>query len=172
MCGFVGTTHHAVHKLMLSKQEHRGPDASTYWSDETFSFGHCLLDITGSNQTQPVTTPNGNILLFNGEMYDSRMQNDTVWLGKMLDKYGVSVLEWSDWHGSIAYYNPKAKRLTLIRDQFGTKPLWWKFDGKHFEFSTSLKSFQGKVAKIKNYKIEQPNLALWEMNVFGKLLTK
>ena len=144
MCGFVGTTNHAVHKLMLSKQEHRGPDASTYWSDETFSFGHCLLDITGSNQTQPVTTPNGNILLFNGEMYDSRMQNDTVWLGKMLDKYGVSVLEWSDWHGSIAYYNPKANRLTLIRDQFGTKPLWWKFDGKHFEFSTSCKSFLDK----------------------------
>ena len=78
MCGFVGTTNHSIHKLMLQKQEHRGPDASTYWSNETFSFGHCLLDITGSNQTQPVTTPNGNILLFNGEMYDSRMQNDTV----------------------------------------------------------------------------------------------
>ena len=62
MCGFVGTTHQPVVKLMLQKQEHRGPDASTYWEDDTFSLGHCLLDITGSNQTQPVKTPNGNIL--------------------------------------------------------------------------------------------------------------
>ena len=152
MCGFVGTTHHPVAKLMLQKQEHRGPDASTYWKDETLSLGHCLLDITGSNQTQPVKTPNGNILLFNGEMYDSREQNDTVWLGKMLDKYGVSVLEWSDWHGSIAYYMPQHKKLTLIRDQFGTKPLWWKWDGQHFEFSTSCKSFLHKELQTEEMK--------------------
>ena len=41
----------------------------------------------------------------------------------------------------------KKNTITLCRDQFGTKPLWWKWDKKHFEFSTSLKSFQGKVAK-------------------------
>ena len=62
----------------------------------------------------------------------------------MLDKYGVSVLEWSDWHGSIAYYNLRTGLLTLVRDQFGTKPLWWKYDGGHFEFSTSCKSFLHK----------------------------
>lgn len=144
MCGFIGTTNHALGELMLQKQAHRGPDASTYWSDKTFKFGHALLDITGARQTQPVITPQGNILLFNGEMYDSRISNDTVWLGKMLDKYGMPVLEWTDWHGSIAYYNPESGLLTLVRDQFGTKPLWWKWDGKTFEFSTSLKSFLHK----------------------------
>jgi len=144
MCGFIGTTNHALGELMLQKQAHRGPDASTYWSDETFKFGHALLDITGAGQTQPVITPQGNILLFNGEMYDSREKNDTVWLGKMLDKYGMPVLEWTDWHGSIAYYNPTNGLLTLVRDQFGTKPLWWKWDGQTFEFSTSLKSFLHK----------------------------
>jgi len=152
MCGFVGTTHKEVAKLMLQKQEHRGPDASSYWSDNTFSLGHCLLDITGSNQTQPVKTPNGNILLFNGEMYDSREKNDTMWLAKMLDKYGVSVLEWSDWHGSVAYYMPQHKKLALIRDQFGTKPLWWKWDGEHFEFSTSCKSFLHKELQTEEMK--------------------
>ena len=47
MCGFVGTTNHAFGELMLQKQAHRGPDASTFWSDDTFKFGHALLDITG-----------------------------------------------------------------------------------------------------------------------------
>lgn len=144
MCGFVGTTNKPLTKIMLQKQEHRGPDALSFWNDKKFGFGHALLDITGANQTQPITTPDGNILLFNGEMYDSREKNDTVWLGKMLDKYGTSILEWSDWHGSLAYYNPKAQSLHLIRDQFGTKPLWWKYDGEHFEFSTSCKSFLHK----------------------------
>ena len=144
MCGFVGTTNKPLTKIMLQKQEHRGPDALSFWNDKRFGFGHALLDITGAKQTQPVITPDGNILLFNGEMYDSREKNDTVWLGKMLDKYGTSILEWSDWHGSLAWYSPKAQSLYLIRDQFGTKPLWWKYDGEHFEFSTSCKSFLHK----------------------------
>ena len=62
----------------------------------------------------------------------------------MLDKYGVSVLEWTDWHGSIAWLNLEKNELVLIRDQFGKKPLWWGFDGKTFEFSTSCKSFLHK----------------------------
>ena len=144
MCGFVGTTNKPLCKTMLQKQEHRGPDALSFWSDDKIALGHALLDITGSKQTQPVITPKGNVLLFNGEMYDSRETNDTVWLGKMIDKYGCSVLEWSDWHGSIAIYMPAHNTLSLFRDQFGTKPLWWGWDGETFQFSTSCKSFLHK----------------------------
>lgn len=144
MCGFVGTTNKAMCKIMLQKQETRGPDGMSFMEDGDLAFGHALLDITGAKQTQPIKTAKGNILMFNGEMYDSREQNDTVWLGKMLDKYGVAVLEWSDWHGSIAYLDKTKKNLVLIRDQFGTKPLWWGYDGKTFEFSTSCKSFLHK----------------------------
>ena len=147
MCGFVGTTNKHMCSLMLDKQAHRGPDAKQYWADNSYAFGHALLDITGSGQTQPYITENNNILLFNGEIYDSADQNDTAWLGKLLDKYGFNPLNEIDWHGAIAFFNRKENTITLCRDQFGTKPLWWKWDKKHFEFSTSLKSFQGKVAK-------------------------
>ena len=85
MCGFVGTTNHALVRLMIQKQEHRGPDALEFWSDEKFSFGHALLDINGERQIQPYITPKGNVLLFNGEMYDTTIPNDTEWLGKALD---------------------------------------------------------------------------------------
>ena len=152
MCGFVGTTDKHLCRLMLQKQEHRGPDGMSFWEDDTFAFGHALLDITGAQQTQPYITPAGNILLFNGEMYDSRETNDTAWLGKMLDKYGTPTLEWTDWHGSIAYYQKARNELHLIRDQFGTKPLWWGFDGKTFEFSTSCKSFLHKELNVNERK--------------------
>ena len=52
MCGFVGTTNKPLTEIMLKKQEHRGPDALSFWADKTFGFGHALLDITGANQTQ------------------------------------------------------------------------------------------------------------------------
>ena len=152
MCGFVGTTNKHLCRLMLQKQEHRGPDGMSFWEDDTFAFGHALLDITGAKQPQPYITPQGNVLLFNGEMYDSRETNDTAWLGKMLDKYGTPTLEWTDWHGSIAYYNKEHNQLHLIRDHFGTKPLWWGFDGNTFEFSTSCKSFLHKELAVNERK--------------------
>ena len=152
MCGFIGTTNKPLAELMLRKQEHRGPDALSFWGDEKIKLGHALLDITGANQIQPITTENGNIVMLNGEMYDSRIANDTVWLGKMLDKYGLSVLEWTDWHGSIMYYMPQQNKLVLVRDQFGTKPLWWGWDGKTFEFSTSCKSFLYKKLNVNERK--------------------
>ncbi len=141
MCGFIGTTNHPLARLMLLKQEHRGPDATDYWSDSRFSFGHALLDINREHQIQPYKTEKGNIILFNGEMYDTTNPNDTAWLAKGLETYGFKFLENTDWHGSIAWYKPVEQKLVLIRDHFGAKPLWWRFDGRHFEFSTSLKSF-------------------------------
>ena len=144
MCGFVGTTNHQLVRLMINKQEHRGPDATEYYYDHKFAFAHCLLDISQERQIQPYITPKGNVLLFNGEMYDTTIPNDTEWLAKGLDKYGFKFLEQTDWHGSIAWYLPKKGKLVLIRDHFGAKPLWWRWDGRFFEFSTSLKSFLNK----------------------------
>ena len=93
MCGFVGTTNKHMTSLMLDKQSHRGPDDRGYWSDGRISFGHALLDITGAAQTQPYITPEGNIVMLNGEIYDSPEQNDTAWLGKLLDKYGINTAD-------------------------------------------------------------------------------
>ena len=106
MCGFVGTTEKALVKIMLGKQEHRGPDGNRYWRDDTFAFGHSLLDINGCAQYQPYVTRKGNIVVFNGEMYDSDMQNDTMWLAEGLDNYGQKLVEACDWQGSLAWYKP------------------------------------------------------------------
>ena len=153
MCGFVGTTNTHNVELMLSKQEFRGPDGSKFWKDKEFAIGHCLLDINGKRQFQPIETSNGNIIAFNGEMYDSTIQNDTMWLANMYETYGRKVLEWSDWHGSIIHYNPKSGDVTLVRDHFGAKPLWYYKKGKDIEVSTSLRSFLRKESDRRKWHI-------------------
>ena len=144
MCGLVGTTNTNTVEHMLDRQAFRGPDGSRFWSDENFAIGHCLLDISGEQQFQPIKTKNGNILAFVGEMYDSSIANDTMWLANMYETYGHKVLEWSDWHGAILHYNPKTTDLTIVRDHFGAKPLWFYKKGKNIEVSTSLRSFLKK----------------------------
>lgn len=157
MCGFVGTTRHSLIKTMLMRQAHRGPDAQSYWADNTISLGHALLDISGARQVQPTTSAAGNIVVFNGEMYDSSIANDTKWLCEGLDKWGLEFLKMTDWHGVICWYKKAEGKLYLIRDHFGTKPLWWRFDGKDIDFATSLKSLltkevdETKLERFKKY---------------------
>ena len=144
MCGFVGTTRHHLAKPMLEKQEFRGPDGMWFWKNEHLALGHALLDINGEAQIQPFHMSNGDKLVFNGEMYNSPYANDTKFLASGLIKYGYDFLRLNDWHGSIAWYKIKEAKVVLIRDHFGSKPLWYKHEGKTFEFATSLRSFEKK----------------------------
>lgn len=144
MCGFVGTTRHHLAKPMLEKQKFRGPDGMWFWKDEHIALGHALLNINGEHQIQPFHMKNGDKLVFNGEMYNSPYPNDTKFLASGLIKYGVDFLRMNDWHGSLAWYRKKESEVILVRDHFGTKPLWYKHEGRTFEFSTSLRSFEKK----------------------------
>jgi len=144
MCGFVGTTRHHLAKPMLEKQEFRGPDGMWFWKDEHIALGHALLNINGEHQIQPFHMKNGDKLVFNGEIYSSPYPNDTKFLASGLLKFGFDFLKSVDWHGSVAWYKKSEQKVVLIRDQFGTKPLWYKHEGRTFEFSTSLRSFEKK----------------------------
>ena len=141
MCGFVVTQNKNMVVTMLEKQRFRGPDSVGFWADAKIAMGHALLDISGEAQAQPLVTKKGNIIVFNGEMYDSIKPNDTQFLANGYETYGLAFLQYTNWHGSIAIYNPKKQTLTLVRDQFGSKPLWFYRKGKSFAASTSLKSF-------------------------------
>jgi asparagine synthase (glutamine-hydrolysing) len=54
---------------------------------------------------------------------------------------GADVLDQLNGIFAFAIYNKAAKELWLVRDQFGIKPLYYYEDGKHFLFSSELKSF-------------------------------
>lgn len=156
MCGFVFSTNPGTIKVAIQKQLHRGPDGFRIWKDEKVAIGHALLDINGEKQFQPYKTPDGNILAFNGEMFDSPIANDTAWLAKGLDSYGLTFLRNTDWQGSLVYYKPKENKVLAIRDHFGAKPLWWGNQNGQLTIATSLKSFLHKEVdneKLRMYKV-------------------
>ena len=74
MCGIVGCTSNNVDYVQrnLQKIKHRGPDADDVWHDDGVTLGHCLLAITDDVQSglQPYTTPIGNKLVYNGEIFN------------------------------------------------------------------------------------------------------
>ena len=140
MCGFVVTTDIKNTELMLSKQAFRGPDESAYYKDKYIGMGHALLNINGERQIQPYKTKNGNYIVFNGEMYDTTIANDTEYLANGLETYGYDFLVHNDWHGAIVWYKPDKKEVHFIRDHFGAKPLWVYRKGKEFTLTTSLRS--------------------------------
>ena len=111
MCGFVVTTDINNTELMLSKQAFRGPDAQSFYKDKYIGMGHALLDINGEKQVQPYKTKNGNYIVFNGEMYDTTIANDTEYLANGLETYGVDFLVHNDWHGSLVWYKPKQRSI-------------------------------------------------------------
>ena len=87
----------------------------------------------------------------NGEIYDSPEQNDTAWLGKLLDKYGISPLSDIDWHGAIAYLILKQTIYFFVVTSLVQNLYGGEWDKKSFRFSTSLKSFQQKESFDRTY---------------------
>lgn len=144
MCGFVATTDINNVQRMLERQEHRGPDGNYYMRSADVAIGHSLLDISGAQQHQPIVTKKGNLFAFNGEAYDSNIENDTVFMANGFEMFGLRFLSQTDWHGSIVYYDKTTREITAIRDHFGAKPLWMYKRGEEITFSTSMKSFTHK----------------------------
>lgn len=144
MCGFVVTTEANKADEMLDRQAFRGPDArgETIRYITNLTFGHVLLDISGEKEIQPYITSKGNIMVFNGEMYDSNIPSDTKFLAEGYEKYGIKFIEFANWHGSFCYLNYKRGEMVIVRDHFGAKPLWIKQEKNNgISVSTSLASF-------------------------------
>ncbi len=143
MCGIAGVVggalvrdeREAVLRKMQGALAHRGPDGSGIWvsRDETAGLAHTRLAIIdpGEGGAQPMAE-NGHCLAFNGEIYNYRdlkspgnAWGDTRTLLRLVASRGVEAL--SDLAGMFALgcVNEQAGSLTLARDTFGIKPLYY-----------------------------------------------
>ena len=74
MCGLTGTLgspEPSIVKKMIQLQQHRGPDGSGVWHDDSVCLGHArlaIVDLEGS--PQPIQSQEGNVLVANGEIYN------------------------------------------------------------------------------------------------------
>lgn len=172
MCGFAGflqsiscevEAHNTTNK-MISRIIHRGPDDSGIWIDSTqgVALGHRRLSIIDTSNAghQPMHSSSGNfVIVFNGEIYNHLELRDeidkeigtSIWRGgsdtetllKGIELWGVKeTLIKSVGMFAIAVFDKRKSKLTLVRDRFGEKPLYYGWKDDAFIFGSELKAFK------------------------------
>ena len=138
----------------LNLMKRRGPDFQNfkkyYFDDKTSLMLHSRLSIIDpvSKANQPMEDQHG-ILSFNGEIYNYlelksklklikyKTNSDTEVLLKYLAKNDLPNDD-LDGMWSYAYFDKQKKKLTLCRDRFGEKPLYFLCYKKNFYYGSNL----------------------------------
>jgi asparagine synthase (glutamine-hydrolysing) len=147
--------------IMGSKLQHRGPDGMNSWADpsEGLALVHCRLAVVDLSEAgvQPMTSSCGGfVLVYNGEVYNAdeirqelllernirfRGHSDTEVILEGIAAWGISkTISKLVGMFAIAVWDISARRLSLIRDRLGIKPLYWHLDGGLFVFGSELKA--------------------------------
>ena len=159
----------------------RGPDDRGTWSnnDKNIFFGHTrlsVIDLT-KNGKQPFLSYDKKIsLIFNGEIYNFKdlkkiliqknyifaSNTDTEVILHSYIEWGIDFIDKLRGMFSIAIWDENLKKLFLIRDQFGIKPLYYSADSNFFCFSSSIKSLiNSKLVSNKRSSKSLTNYLLW-----------
>lgn len=141
---------------------HRGPDGYGWYgcSKQPALLYHSRLKITGvSNGFQPVPNELNTIwLVFNGELYGHkkirkelesaghsfRSDTDAEIVLHLYEQSGISAIKELRGEFSFALYDSIARKLFLVRDRFGIKPLYYAhLPGGKFYFASEIKAIFG-----------------------------
>jgi asparagine synthase (glutamine-hydrolysing) len=163
MCGIVGIAGSfsreqclEILRKMNAAIVHRGPDDEGFWAEDGFGFAMrrlSIIDLAGGHQ--PMWDEDAGLgVVFNGEVYNYRplreqlvkqgqhfhTHSDTEVVLKTLVQSGLPGIH--TWNGmfAVAAWDRDEKKLVLIRDRMGVKPLYYFYDGKTFLFASEVKA--------------------------------
>lgn len=144
MCGILVTsgTARPFHHGLLNGLRKRGPDSVGFWTDGRTNLAHTRLAILGLDDRgiEPLENET-HVLAYNGEIYNfldlSRrlaadgaritFANDAETLLEGWARWGPNILADMTGFWAFSIYDKAKKRLYLVRDQLGIKPLYyWK----------------------------------------------
>ncbi len=152
----------AVLARMIAALTHRGPDAAGAWRDAPgrVHLGHrrlAILDLSPGG-AQPMATPDGRgVIAFNGEIFNFaelraaleaeglafRSRSDTEVLLAALHHWGAErTLPRLNGQFAFAYFDARDDSLTLARDRFGEKPLYYALQDGVLFFASELKALR------------------------------
>ena len=166
MCGIVGwlspePVDVATLVRMRDAMAHRGPDGEGLWlsDDRCVGLAHRRLSIIDLSETanQPMVDSDGRaVIVFNGEIYNHRElrrslekervsfvtdHSDTECLLKGYLAWGLDgLLERLVGMFAFAIYDTDARKLHLVRDRVGIKPLYFATIGREILFASEIKA--------------------------------
>jgi asparagine synthase (glutamine-hydrolysing) len=164
MCGIVGVVDlenravsRALVKRMTDAIAHRGPDGEGQYVDRSVGLGHrrlAIIDLSDAG-SQPMADAAGEIFIsYNGEVYNFReLREDLEALGhRFRSSTDTEVVlnaykEWGEscvtrFNGMFAFaiWDAAKQKLTLARDRYGIKPLYYYTNHKLLAFASEIKA--------------------------------
>jgi len=165
MCGFAGILHKSASRANLEQTvrnmtatlARRGPDAEGLYVRDGIALGHrrlSILDLSPAG-AQPMSLGDaGPTLAFNGEVYNFRElrrelkergrsfrgHSDTEVMLQAYAEWGLLGLRRFEGIFAFALWDPAQKRLVLMRDRLGVKPLFYSQNGGRIVFGSEIKA--------------------------------
>lgn len=138
---------------------HRGPDAFGLYEDEHIVIAHNRLAIIDLDKRsdQPMQSSQGQYwIVFNGEIYNYQSlknnlldkgvtfttKSDTEVILKGFEIYGMNWFKQLNGMFAIAIYDRINKCVTLARDRFGIKPLYYYIANGLLHFGSEQRAFK------------------------------
>jgi asparagine synthase (glutamine-hydrolysing) len=141
---------------MVRALHHRGPDgAGTYVAGEV-ALGHArlsIIDLVGGKQ--PIGNEDGSVqVVFNGEIFNYvelrqdllrrghrfATQSDTEVIVHLYEDHGADFVERLNGQFAIALWDGRARRLLLVRDRVGIRPLFYTIADGRLYFASEIKA--------------------------------
>ena len=164
MCGIAGKFNFDPHRgvdrerltAMTSVIAHRGPDADGFYVADGIGLGHRRLSIIDlATGDQPLTNEERTIwVVFNGEIYNFadirveleahghrfRTHSDTEVIVHAYEQWGDAAVDRFRGMFAFALWDEPRRRLLLVRDRLGVKPLYYCTTPSGITFGSEIKS--------------------------------
>jgi asparagine synthase (glutamine-hydrolysing) len=169
MCGISGvlafksSNFEVTAEYLLRMREtmvHRGPDGAGFWisPDRRVGLAHRRLSIIDLSPTasQPMSNEDGSLqIVFNGEIYNHAEirreleklgrrrwktdHSDTEVILQAFEQWGIECLQRFRGMFAIGLWESRARRLWLVRDRIGVKPLYYSIHHGRITFASEIK---------------------------------
>jgi len=156
MCGIIGIIGPLASgdtvSAMAQSLRHRGPDGEGVWSVPGAALGHRRLAIQDTSEAGHQPMVHGPLVLtYNGEVYNHAAlrrglpgpwasSGDTETLLRLLAVEGAAAVERLAGMFAFALWDDMARRLLLVRDRVGMKPLYYRLLADGIAFASELKA--------------------------------
>lgn len=168
MCGFVGCKNlnqrvFQLHEPLLAAMNetivHRGPNGGSIWLDREHEIGFgfrrlSIIDLSDAAMQPMSDAEKTAMICFNGEIYNYKelrkeltglgcvfiTESDTEVILHVYKIWGIEGIRKLDGMFAIALYDLQKRRLYLIRDRIGVKPLYFSLQGGCISFASEIKA--------------------------------
>src|SRR5512135_165157 len=163
MCGIAGILNSSDRAIdpdtlgiMTRMLDHRGPDGTGYYIQETVGLAHArlsIIDLEGG--AQPIHNENRSVwVVFNGEIFNYielrqellgrghsfYTRSDTEVIVHLYEEYGEAFAAHLNGQFAIAIWDQHTRKLLLVRDRAGILPLFYAPQKDRLLFASEAKA--------------------------------